>query len=577
MSEGKGNPILKKEDPKKKIDAPKDVSVINPIADPNQDLKDMFAQFLITSKEFQTRSSADIEELRDAINDIKKSSYSSPMSDELPDTPIFNRPRGRRSSMFFGTTQSQPILLAPTIDTPIKPNIQVLQADIVYDKELKVSSLEGLQYLARQVQLLSSKYPGREIKMAHMVSYNLRPHVLASWNSYRYRESIINGIESNEIMVEDWLSLTNSEVQAILVEAARPRTKELYSKELVLFLGKGIPQTPSISTDNFSSLFYAPLIKSLNDLLHLNDLMSEETSNHSHNMSKIPVPGYGTRDSPGQIALWLISLGTQKESLQQWLCKDELIKQKSLDLAVKFIRAKLMEGRAQSEARQDFDAKLTPIRYEDLRHIQGEFHTRQQISLSVRPPFVTPRRHERPPTNFSSLALSTPPSTLTDTQYNDDDTPDEDLNADDYNPPETNDQDEDTLNAILTDLNLSRASVRDTFRGYCSELFIYGKCSRQHSGCTFDHSAAGQERCIQSFSLLSKRELQQHGLLEPWSAPRDSTNVQKTNNNYGSKNAGPTNGSWNSKPYVSSNTTRPYHLAYPLDNPQPTVFDPGLK
>jgi hypothetical protein len=97
-----------------------------------------------------------------------------------------------------------------------------------------------------------------------MVSYNLPPHVLASRNSYRYRESIINGAESNEIMVEDWLSLTNPEVQEILMEAARPRTKELYSKEIVIFLGKGIPQILSISTDNFSTSFYAPLMKSLN-------------------------------------------------------------------------------------------------------------------------------------------------------------------------------------------------------------------------------------------------------------------------------------------------------------------------
>ena len=264
--------------------------------------------------------------------------------------------------MFFGMPPYQSSILeslsdnADKHDMPTKPNNQDLQADIVYDKELKISSLEGLQYLSRQLQLLSSKYPGREIKMAHMVSYNLRPHVLASWNSHQYRESVITGAEPNEVMVEDWLSLTNSEVQAILVEAARPRTKELYSKELILFLGKGIPQTPSISTDNFSSTFYAPLMKSLTDLLHLHDLMSEETSNHSANKSKMPVPGYGTRDSPGQIALWLISLGAQKDSILQWLSKDELIKQKSVEQAVKFIRARLMEGRAQSEARQDLDA-----------------------------------------------------------------------------------------------------------------------------------------------------------------------------------------------------------------------------
>ena len=49
-----------------------------------------------------------------------------------------------------------------------------------------------------------------------MVSYNLRPHVLVSWNSHQYRESIITGAEPNEVMVEDWLSLTNPEVQAHL-------------------------------------------------------------------------------------------------------------------------------------------------------------------------------------------------------------------------------------------------------------------------------------------------------------------------------------------------------------------------
>jgi hypothetical protein len=395
MSEGKGSSNLNKDESKKKVEVPND----DPVADPILELKDMFAQFLISSKDNQPRSRADIQELRDAILELKKSEYSSAMRDELSDTPLLNRFRGgRRSSMFFGMSQPPSSPLAPATDS--KPNIQVLQADIVYDKELKVSSLEGLQYLARQLQLLSSKYPGREIKIAHMVSYNLRPHVLASWNLYRYRESIINGAESNEIMVEDWLSLTNPEVKEILVEAARPRTKVLYSKEIVIFLGKGIPQIPSISTDNISSSFYAPLMKSLNDLLHLYDLMSQEISNHSVNVSKIPVPGYGTRDSPGQISLWLIALGTQ------WLGKDKLIKHKTMESAVKFIRARLMEGRAQSEAPQDFDEKLTPIRYEDLRHTQGESHTRLQTSTSGRLPFVTPRRHFHRP-NLSSLAMTT--------------------------------------------------------------------------------------------------------------------------------------------------------------------------
>jgi hypothetical protein len=177
MSEGNGGSNLKKED---------DVA-----KDSNFELKEMFAQFLISSNDNQLRNRKDIQELKDSILELKKSEYPSPMRDELPDSPLVNRLRGgRRSSMFFGMPQSPSSPLGPTTD--YKPNIQVLQADIVYDKELKVSSLEGLQYLARQLQLLSSKYPGREIKIAHMVSYNLRPHVLASWNSYRYRESIIS-------------------------------------------------------------------------------------------------------------------------------------------------------------------------------------------------------------------------------------------------------------------------------------------------------------------------------------------------------------------------------------------------
>ena len=102
------------------------------------------------------------------------------------------------------------------------------------------------QYLAKQLQLLSSKYPGREIKTAHMVSFGLRPHVIAAWNSHSYKESVITGIEAKELVAENWLRLNNSTVHHILLEAARPRTKELYARELILFLGKSIPQSLSV-------------------------------------------------------------------------------------------------------------------------------------------------------------------------------------------------------------------------------------------------------------------------------------------------------------------------------------------
>jgi hypothetical protein len=205
-----------------------------------------------------------------------------------------------------------------------------------------------------------------------MVAYSPRPHVIAAWNSHSHQESVITGSDPEEVLVEDWFSLSNEFVQAILLEAARPSTRELYSRDLVVFLSKGIPQSPPMNTENFAKKFYVPLMKSLNDLIHLHDLLSEETSKHSTNKAKMPATNYGTKESPGHIALWLISLGTQKDSMLQWLGKDNLTKFKTLEPAVKFIRARLMEGRSSCEARQDFDAKLTPIRYDDILHTQAE-------------------------------------------------------------------------------------------------------------------------------------------------------------------------------------------------------------
>jgi hypothetical protein len=37
----------------------------------------------------------------------------------------------------------------------------------------------------------------------------------------------LTGIEHEEVMVEDWLSFSNTKVQETLVEAARPRSKDL--------------------------------------------------------------------------------------------------------------------------------------------------------------------------------------------------------------------------------------------------------------------------------------------------------------------------------------------------------------
>ena len=89
-----------------------------------------------------------------------------------------------------------------------------------------------------------------------------------------------------------------------------------------------------MNTDNFKS-FYPQLMKTLNDLVHLQDLFSEETSKFSNNTAKMPPTEYGTKESPEHIALWLISLGSQKDSVMQWLGKDNLTKYKTLEPAVK--------------------------------------------------------------------------------------------------------------------------------------------------------------------------------------------------------------------------------------------------
>jgi hypothetical protein len=486
-------------------------------AQDNDELKTMFAQFLIASNEDRISTSKEFAELRTTIASLTTVPSPVYLESPIPDRSSTNR----RSSMFFGTPDIK--------GYEAKNTIQVLQADVVYDQLLKVSSLEGLQFFAKHYQLYTSKYPNREIKTAHMVAYPLRPHVIASWNSYCYKESIITGIELKEVMVEDWLLLSNIQVQEILVESARPRTRELYSRELVLFLGKGIPQTPAVNTENFSQLFYAPFMKSLNDLLHLHDLLSEETSHYSTNKAKMPSPTYGTRDSPGQIALWIISLGSQKEAVLQWLGKDELVKHKTLESGVKYIRMKLMEGRLHSESRQDFDSKLTPVRYEDIRHTQGESFTRQQSSFNAKPQSKFPSRmpyskDTRMPTSFSALTDTSRRSLCDEVDFNEhfddeystneEDTDDVDPDAE-YSTYTSSQPHDETLLSTIQQTSAPNA-IASTFRGYCSELFVFGKCSRRDTSCSLDHSSAGQERCIQSFTFLAKRELIQHGQLPPF-------------------------------------------------------------
>ena len=520
------------------------------IDDDDQDLRTLLKQFITVSNVDRLKSQQDIAEMRVSIQKILRGSPQK-QDDDLAQTPFPDRRKPtRRTSMFFGSPGFE------KADAAVRSQIQVLQADIIYDKELKISSLEGLQYLAKQKAMLSSRYPERELKIAHMVSINLRPYVIAAWNSHCYKESLITGREPEELMVEDWLSLNNEAVDAILLESARPRTRELYSRELVIFLGKGIPQTPDINTENFNKIFYVPLMKSLNDLINLHDLLGEETTNHSNNKSKMPSELYGTKDSPGHVALWIISLGHQKDAVLQWLGKDELLKHKTVALAVKYIRSKLMEARSQSEARQDLDAKLTPIKYEEIRHTQAESYQRHQVNVSTRTPYRIPDHRlsdARSKSSFSALQMSHSQDELAfQAPHDPDDFIQENItdnvsyeqndedhyigSSDTHSPQDNPPMDVNPLNAVA-DVNSFRSAIASTFRGYCCEYFVFGTCPKRYSGCSYDHSAAGQEMCIQSFVLLSKRELSLHSQLPPYATNNAGSTTTRPPSKFSSQNS----------------------------------------
>ena len=214
-----------------------------------------------------------------------------------------------------------------------------------------------------------------------MVSFNLRESVIGSYNTFLYEESQFTGHPVDEILSQNGLQLSNTKVSDILLEAARPRTIEIYSIELVHFLGKNIPQSPPVTAVNFSKLFYSHLMDSLMSMVHLYSTLSQETSSLNTNKSKMPAAGMGTKESPGHIALWLISLGIQKDRILQFLGSDALHKHKTVDQAAKYIRQRFMAARSQS---QDLDSKFTPVKYESIRQTQGESFTRHQV-LNLQP------------------------------------------------------------------------------------------------------------------------------------------------------------------------------------------------
>ena len=150
-------------------------------------------------------------------------------------------------------------------------------------------------------------------------------------------------------MCEKLLTYDNKLVLEILVEACRPRTREQCAKEFIMFLSVAIPQKFKINADNF----YEPMMKLLHDLDHLFALFMKDSSILTQNKATVPVEGFGTRDNPGLIQVWILSLGIQKEAFLQLLGRDELQRFKTLQPAIKYIRYRLMDVRNQREVKHD--------------------------------------------------------------------------------------------------------------------------------------------------------------------------------------------------------------------------------
>ena len=105
------------------------------------------------------------------------------------------------------------------------------------------------------------------------------------------------------------------------------------------------------------------------------------------------------------------------------------------------------------------------------------------------------------------------------------------------NPPDSTDPEYETHHEpTLSSMGDVRSAIFSTYRRYCSELIVFGSCSKLQSGCKFDHSAATLELCIKSFTLLSKGDLLQHGSLSTPplrpTAPAGHNNPYNSNRTY---------------------------------------------
>ena len=145
---------------------------------------------------------------------------------------------------------------------------------------------------------------------------------------------------------------------------------------------------------------------------------------------------------------------------------------------------------------------------------------------------------------------------LTDT-IEDEEDPDNDYSEDYEDPPQCpeNDQPDTVPKYSLSNIERSQNAIASTFRGFCCDHFVFGRCTKKD--CIFDHSSKGQEMCQQSFHLLAKRNLTEHGNLPPYSKTKDISPLHR--------------------PYPLTPTNRPYVPMTPRPHSTPTPIRFGNK
>jgi hypothetical protein len=118
--------------------SPKKEILIEQKEDKDAEFRSMITSFCQQSVKDQEDNRAAISELRSAISALSKQPpQETSFSLDEAESPYEDRSKSnRRSTIFFGQSSPTREKQSPTQ----QPRIQVLQTDIVYDKELKISS-----------------------------------------------------------------------------------------------------------------------------------------------------------------------------------------------------------------------------------------------------------------------------------------------------------------------------------------------------------------------------------------------------------------------------------------------------